>query len=276
MKILVYVDPSPCGEWAWPPALDLTRTLAREVILLTTSENLEAHPELLDEAAARFEGGKDLVIEKKSRPGPPRRAILEESRESSPAITVFPPAGRRRLTRMIHGSRVKAVLQSSPSTVMVARKPVSDHIRRILVTVSGGPFSETTLLSAVEIAQAVQGDVTVLHVTSGVSIPYGEGGEEDTAAPQAGPQKTPVDALIEKLSGEGIALRVRRREGMVVREILSEVEEGHYDLLVLGQHLADKASGGPLTEDISEILALECPIPVLVVRPRRWAAASRG
>jgi nucleotide-binding universal stress UspA family protein len=56
---------------------------------------------------------------------------------------------------------------------------------------------------------------------------------------------------------------------MVVHEILEECHEGQFDLLVLGQHLAEADAGGPLTENIAEILAMECPIPLVIVRPRR-------
>ena len=271
MKILVYIDPSFRGEWALSPALDLARGLARTILLLTTRENLDENPKLLEHAAERFSGTKDLVIEKKVRPGPPRDAILAESRESSPAITVFPPAGRWSIARMLRGSRVKAVVHNSPSTVMVARKPVSEHIQRILVTVSGGPFSETTLMSAQEIAKAVNAELFVLHVTSTVSLPYGEVKHERPESPPAAPQLKELQGTLARL---GLESQTQCREGMVVREILAECHEGHYDLLILGQHLADKATGGPLSENIAEILAMESPIPVLVVRPRRWAAQS--
>ena len=68
--------------------------------------------------------------------------------------------------------------------------------------------------------------------------------------------------------------RMRVREGMVVNEILHECEDGGYDLLILGQHLVDMDAGGAFSENIAEVLALECPIPVLVVRPRRWAEGA--
>jgi nucleotide-binding universal stress UspA family protein len=58
---------------------------------------------------------------------------------------------------------------------------------------------------------------------------------------------------------------------MVINEILSECEDGGYDLLVLGQHLIDHDAGGAFSENIAEVLALRCPIPVLVIRPHRWS-----
>jgi len=266
MRILVYVDPSSRGEWAIAPAVDLARGLCRTITLLTTEENLKQDPTLLERAAKPFQEIENVEVETRSRPGPARQAILTESSDSVPTITVFPPAGRWTLSRMLRGSRVKTVVHNSPSTVMVARRPVSDHIRRILVTVSGGPMSETTLASAQEIAHAVGAEWNVLHVSSTVAIPFGE---VKTEAP---PAHEPVKKMLAKLAGEGDPVRVLVRNGMVVHEILQECHDGGYDLLILGQHLADRETGGPLSENIAEILAVECPIPVLIVRPTRWAA----
>ena len=268
MKILVFIDPADQGEWALAAALDLTRGLARSVVLLGTKDAVNSHPNLLDDAARKFEGIEGVEVETRVRDGSAREAILAESRDGSPAITVFPPAGRHVFSRMLRGSRVKKLVHDSPSTVLVARKPVSEHIRRILVTVSGGPFSETTLLSALEISGAMGAELRVLHVSSSVAIPHTDidPTEKTSLAKRVGED---LSEVLDKLK---LAESLRMRDGMVVNEIIAECEEGHYDLLVLGQHLAIKATGGPLSEDIAETLAVRSPIPVVVVRPRRWAA----
>ncbi len=191
---------------------------------------------------------------------------------------------------MIKGSRVRSVVHNSPSTVAVARRPVSGRIRRILVTVSGGPMSETTLLSAHEVAQALDTELAVLHVRSDIPIPvsekktpeapepasatrHGSGSEVPPDPAHRVPEISELLAALPLKGGKKPELRLRT--GMVVRGILEECREGHYDLLILGQHLAVKEAGGPLSENIAEILALECPIPVIVVRPRRWAEGAR-
>ena len=266
MKILVFVDPSFRGDWALTLAGDLAKGLGGPIVLLTTADNIEEDPAILDRAAGKLAGLPGVSVEKKARAGLARDAIISETVESHPAITIVPPAGRRGISRMIKGSRVKAVVHNAPSTVMVARKPVSDHIRRILVAVSGGPISETTVLSAQEVAKALQSKVTLLHVKSGVPIPFGE------AAPE--PVDPSVSALLDMLARSGIEAQLKVREGMVVHEIIAECEEGHYDLAILGQHLARREAGGIFSENLAEDIALECPIPVLVVRPRSQAATT--
>jgi nucleotide-binding universal stress UspA family protein len=263
MKLLVFVDPAAEGDWALTLAEDLVKKPGASLLLLTTSENLKKDPKILEHALARFKKSPELLINTKVRPGPPREAIIAESRESRPTITVVAPAGRKGLSRILRGSRVKAVVHKAPSTIMVARKPVSDHIQSILVTVSGGPMSETTALCALEIAEVLQAQLTLLHVTSSVSLPYGGSG--------CNPGAQDLSEVQRVFAQSGKKPRVRSRNGMVVNEILHECEDGGYDLLILGQHLMDRKAGGPFSENLSEVLACECQIPVLVVRPRRWA-----
>jgi len=266
MKLLVFVEPTERGEWALALGQDLAAGLGGPILLLTTQEFLESDPTLLDRAAARFASIPGLQVVRSVRQGPVREVVIEESRESRPVILVVPPAGRKGPVRWIKGSRVKAVVHNSPSTVMVARKPVSDHIRSILVTVSGGPMSQTTALCALEVSQALHAQLTLLHVTSSVSIPFG--------GPTHPPAPRQLSGIRELLSKGGAEPRMRVREGMVVNEILHECETGGYDLLILGQHLVDLDAGGPFSENIAEVLAVECPIPVLIVRPRRWAEGA--
>jgi nucleotide-binding universal stress UspA family protein len=122
-------------------------------------------------------------------------------------------------------------------------------------------MSETTTLGAREIAEALGAEVTLLHVVSDVALPYG--GESPGEMPEH------IKKLVEILSAGGVKLQVKVREGLVVSEILGECRQGGHDLLVLGQHLVDRSSGSALSENLAEMLALECPIPVIVVRPHR-------
>jgi len=61
------------------------------------------------------------------------------------------------------------------------------------------------------------------------------------------------------------------REGMVVEEVIHEVDAGAYDLLVLGHHITEH---GDLHQDLTERMIFWCPIPVLVVQPRKVGARA--
>lgn len=290
MNILLYVDLGARAGWALGPTVDFIRGARGTVTLITSSDNLRTDPQILDRAARAFDGVEGVTVEKKVRDGAARDVIVAESAESRPALTIFPPSGRGLFGRMLHGSRVRTILEKAPSTVLVARKPVSEHIHRMLVTVRGGPFTETLILCAVELAETVRAEITVLHVRSDVSIAFSDAAgfaesavavpaESGVSAPSGKAGASELARIQEIVSRIGLATEVRSREGLVVHEILSEAREGHYDLLVVGQHLAEEESGGPLAENLAQVLALECPIPVLMVRPRLWARgreASRG
>ena len=73
-----------------------------------------------------------------------------------------------------------------------------------------------------------------------------------------------LDEGANTLLNQGIRTQVKIRQGNIVSEVFEEVDEGNYDLLVVGTHLAPIGSrSGP--DVMSEILA-RSDRPVLIVR----------
>jgi len=272
MNVLTFVDPSPRGEWALRLTAEFAGRLAHRVVLLATEEAVRADPDLLDRAASAVGGLEAVVVEKKVRPGRPRRAIIDEARESPYELTIFPPAGRNGLQRLLRGSRVRSVVRHIRSSVLVARRP-SSRIRRILAAISASPFGQTTVGAGLEVAKAIGAQISAIHVVSKVPIPAGElpGEGKPEEAPEDRPQD--LDRVREEFRAAGRKPEIVVREGLVVEEVIEEVEAGNYDLLVVGHHLArDRAAD--LQQDLCERLILWCPIPVLVIQPRGVAAST--
>src|SRR5687768_9781135 len=135
MECLVYVDPSPRGDWALSLAAALPGRERWSFHLLATEKDAAADPGLLDRARDRLTGARALRTG--ARPGPPRAAIVAEVDASPYRLVVLPPAGRNALQRMIRGSRVATVVRRVHAPVLVARHPPA-RIERILAAVSGG------------------------------------------------------------------------------------------------------------------------------------------
>ena len=273
MNVLTFVDPSPRGEWSLRLTAEFAGRLAHRVVLLATEEDAGADPGMLDRAASAVGGLEAVVVEKKVRPGRPRRVIIEEASENLYELTIFPPAGRNGLQRLLQGSRVRSVVRHIPSSVLVARRP-SARIRRILAAVSASPFGQTTVGAGLEIAKALESDLTAIHVVSKVPLPAGEeppgGGLEE--APDARPEGV-LEKVREEFEAAGRKPKIVIREGLVVEEVIQEVDAGNYDLLVVGHHIAAHLQAD-LQQDLSERLILWCPIPVLVIQPRKVAART--
>lgn len=254
MATLVYVDPSPRGEWALTMAALLPPEWRSSLLLLATAEDVQAHPELLGHARARL--GAAGSIGESVLPGPAERAVVAATQARSYDLLVVPPAGRGAVTRMLKGSRVATVVRSVRAPVLVARRPPV-RLERILAAVSGGRSTAAVIGMAKKLAEGLAVEPFFLHVASEVALPSppeshrGEG--------------TPVDAVRARLAQAGVpAGHLLVRDGLVMDEVLEEFERGAHHLLLLGAP-AEEAGGSWGREEVTERILLRCPGSALIV-----------
>ena len=260
MSCLIYVDPSPRGEWALALARLLVSALRPPLVLLATDADVERHPELLEQARSRL--GRAEAVALRHRSGPAERAIVAEAAEAYPDLIVVPPAGRKAIARMMRGSRVATIVRKVQADVLVARRP-PPSIRRVLVALSGGPLTQTVVEAAVRLAGPLGAELLLLHVAPEVTLPFGHHPAPPASAGAGG--ETDALVTIRAAAARVGAARVDAREGLVVEEILEEVEDGAHDLLVLGASSA-RAVRGWAVEDVTERVLLHCPVSTLIVR----------
>ena len=263
MRALLYVDPSPRGEWALQLAFLLPDSLVSSWTLLATSEDAAADSHLLARAQARV-SGRGIAMEEKTAAGPAERAVAAEAESGAYGLVLVPPAGRNALQRLLKGSRVATVVRSVKADVLVARRPPA-RIDRVLAALSGGPFTRTVARTAIEVGRALGAETRFLHVVSEVVLPFGgHGAREDVpdAREAARDPERRVRAALRELGAEASLATL---EGLVVDEVLVEVENGAYPLLVVGAR-----SGGTSSrwgaDDLAARILLHCPASVLVVR----------
>lgn len=274
-EILVYVDPSQRGEWAIGAAAQLVPALFTRLVLLATVDDVKDDPALLSRAKEAF-AGKAREIREVVRPGPAERAVKEECERSRFALVVVPPAGRKAIARLLKGSRVATVVRQVKSSVLVARRP-PPRFRRIVLAVGGGVHSLATALGAIEVAKALSAELEVLHVDSSVELPaelpWVEKRIPNPAITARSERETTLEGVKEALAANGFTRPLRLRRGMIVNEVLAEIEEHADDLLVLGAHRAAGAETWML-DDVTEQILLSSPISILVIRAPEPAPGS--
>jgi len=123
---------------------------------------------------------------------------------------------------------------------------------RILLCVAGMPYAEAAVSFGGLIARITQSPVTLLHVAAR---------KEERAAGEK--------ALLR--AGEmlaGLSVETRLRQGDPIANILAEVQEGEYDLVVIG---ARKEAGlvQRLLGSVAQAVVRRAPTSVLVVRQAR-------
>jgi nucleotide-binding universal stress UspA family protein len=264
MEALVYVDPTPRGDWALALARLLPPRAVPKLHLLATREDLAREPALLDGARARLER-PGVGVRVSARPGPAERAVVEEARVASYGLLVVPPAGRGAIQRMLKGSRVATVVRSVRAPVLVARRP-PQRIERILAALSGGGPTPAVAAAAAGLAALLDASPAFLHVVSEVWLPF-HSAKGRTPQPEAA---DPAEACRAAVARFAPGRELMLSEGLVVEAVLEELERGDHGLLVLGAS-ASEASGALGREDVTERLLLRSPVSTLVVPEGGWA-----
>ena len=171
MDVLVYVDPSPRGEWALAAAAQLPPRWKGTLRLLATAEDASADPTLVERARARL--ADCGPVETLTRPGPAERAVIEEARERRYGLLVVPPAGRGAVARMLKGSRVASVVRRARAPVLVARRP-PERIARVLGALSGRDTTAAVLEATLAWEKSPGARAAFVHVRSEVPLPHGD------------------------------------------------------------------------------------------------------
>jgi nucleotide-binding universal stress UspA family protein len=254
MDVLVYLDPSPRGEWALAAAAQLPPRWKGTLRLLATAEDAAADPTLVERARARL--ADCGPVETLTRAGPAERAVIEEARERRYGLLVVPPAGRGAVARMLKGSRVANVVRRARAPVLVARRPPG-QMERVLGALSGRDTTSAVLEAALAWEEGPVARASFVHVRSEVPLPGG-----DTALPPEALGKDEYEAVRAALAARGRA-ELLLRDGLVVEETLDAFESGAFHLLVIGAH--GEGSAGFGREDVTERLVLGCPGSTLIV-----------
>jgi nucleotide-binding universal stress UspA family protein len=274
MRILLCTDGSPAAADAVHFGLNIARHSDDPIELLGVVEkrdDVEGLRAGLEPLVAELQsGGAKCAI--KIRHGHAAEQILDEAENWSAELIVVGQIGRRGLTRFLMGSTATRIIQYAPCSVLLV-KDQRAGLRKILVCTAGGEPGLRDVTMAGQVAQHARAAVTVLHVMS--QVPLSDAAYLPDLAASA-------DDLIARHTREGLHLqsalsRLREytsgstakvRHGFVVDEILSELRQGDYDLLVVGAHLTHGLNRW-LLDDVTAHLIEEATTPVLVVRGGR-------
>ncbi len=273
MKILLCTDGSPAAERAVRFGMLLARDSQEPIELLGVIEDRQDTDRI---RAAMDTLGAELqmigaVCEAKVGHGHAAEQILDEAEAWQANIIVIGQAGRRGLTRFIVGSTAMRVVQHAMCSVLLV-KGERANVKKILVCTAGGEPGLRAVALAGWVAERARAAVTILHVMSQVPLskdaylPDLQANAEDLIARRTR-EGIHLQAALETLESHVVNRTAKVRHGFIIDEILAELHEGNYDLLVVGAHLARGLSRW-LLDDVTARLLEETPLPVLVVRER--------
>lgn len=274
MRILLCTDGSPAAAVAVRFGLHIARYSDESIALLGVVEKrdetdgLRAGLEAL--GAELHASGAQCGL--KIRHGHAAEQILDEAETWSAELIVVGQIGQRGLTRFLMGSTATRIVQYAPCSVLLV-KTQRAGLRKILVCTAGGQPGLRDVAMAGHVAQHAQAAVTVLHVMSQVPLsdaaylPDLAASADDLMARHSR-EGLHLQAALEQLRNLAPGSTAKVRHGFVVDEILAELRDGDYDLLVVGAHVA-RGLNRWLLDDVTAHLIEEATTPVLVVRGRQ-------
>lgn len=206
------------------------------------------------------------------RPGEPSAELLEEVKDGRYDLVIVARQLHRQ-ARLRLRSTTHQLARHIPAHLLIARD-VPERLGAILIC-SGAeaPSAETVRLAGLLTAGS-GAEVGLLHVMSQVALrPDSPSEDLEESAEEAIQRRTHegdhLQQAIESLRKEGVGTEIRPilRHGLVVEEVLAEIEEGEYDLLVLGSHRQPAMNRwlDVLLDDVTGELLTRSPISTLVI-----------
>ena len=266
MRILLYANSPEKARLLLPWVQGLSKHFMTEVTVQATLEASQGEEAAAEIFRAELRPSETLKFQSVKHEGEwPEEAIAQEALKGDYNLVVLAPAGRRGFIRMFYGSMVAKVVRRVSASVLVARGGVVPP-RRILACVSGSRHSLTNVRAAAQLGVVFGSTVTIMMVISQLPVQFS--GQEDERKhsdflhsdhPLAAHLRAAED-LLHNLGGKG---GVRVCEGLVVDEILDELETFDHDLLVLGTHRAEDYD--PMYEDLTTELIQKSSRTTLVV-----------
>jgi len=208
-------------------------------------------------------------VKTKIRHGHAAEEILKETEEKGYELVIVGSRGRRGITRFLLGSTAARLARYCQAPVLIV-KGNRRNLTKILVCTGGAKPGEKDTELASRLAALTGASITVLHVMSQLPL---------TSEARLSDLEESTEVLLESDAREGVHLRkdlrilegfgvegqAKVRHGLVMDEIVAEVQEGDYDLIVIGAHIASGLQHFMLS-DTTEQIVLGCERPVLVVR----------
>ncbi|PYK60410.1 MAG: hypothetical protein DME43_05535 [Verrucomicrobia bacterium] len=267
MNILICSDGTPASDNAARLGGIVASATQAQVMLLGIAENPSDEQPLrqaLDQEAhiLRRANAKPRVV---LQSGEPIAQILSETSSSKYDIIVI---GSRR--RNAPGRTYEIIKAVEPSVLVAIG--TQERQSRILLCSGGKHFIDDAVRLTGTLAAALHAQVTLFHVMAEPPAIYAHLRqlEEDVTALLASGSELGRNLVAEKKALEklGVVVNVRVRHGFIIDQLLDEMREGNYDLIVTGSSRARGPLQHYIMGDVTQRILDSAQCSVLVVRYR--------
>ena len=214
------------------------------------------------------------TVERKVVLGNATARILAESREQHYDLIALGVTGTGwGLKRQRIGSNASKIARQVETPLLLAR-PYSDVLKKVLVCTGGESPSSEMMHKAGFLVSLSKAQVGVLHVMSQLALSTSRQTDDLLDTAKTAMERRTWEGLhltwaVDQIRQSGVTAPIDPiiRHGLVVDQIMAELREGKYDLLVIGSH---HVSGRSRTlevflEDVARDLVCAAPCSVLII-----------
>jgi nucleotide-binding universal stress UspA family protein len=265
LKLLIYIDGSTASLQAVEYIAPITRDVDVTVTLLTAMQDTVRAADVFSRMASRLAAQS---IRHVNRAEAADTALLKEAQASDYDLAVFGPMRERwsRWMRLRPRSSLSAQLPISSLLV----RGTAQQIERVLICAGGDKTVIEDARLTARLARRAGATATVLHVLSQMPMVFGVRSPKERVtealAATGSPEIVNMNAAVDMLRAGGVTAEIKVRIGLVIEEIVCELQEGGYDLLVIGAHRSQSLVERLLLEDVTKDILGQSPVPVLVIK----------
>jgi nucleotide-binding universal stress UspA family protein len=271
MKLLICTDGSASSIESADLILKLRFPKNSRMTVLGVSEsqnhldNLVASMDMIDKKFVPL-----YSVERKIRNGDPILEILSEALESEYDLVAVGGGGQLGLLHPKLGSTTSKLARKLHTHFLVARN-VPKKVNRVLICSGAEAPASITMTLGGEWVSNSDAQIGLLHVLPEKSwdAQVEDAFEVKTTYSNNEKQDSILTHAIQQLKDAGVKNEIvtRIRRGLIVEEVLNELNEGGYELLVVGAHYQPGQDRwqGTLLDDVTDQLLNRCTCSVLIV-----------
>ena len=211
----------------------------------------------------------NLNAELITKAGRPVTEIVKRTRETPYDLVVIGAERRPGRTPALRSVKAYQIIEAvaPPVLVVVGQRPA---LRRILLCSGGGAQAGKAVELTGMIANGAQAEVTLFHVLAAPPAMFAGLLQREEDVDRLLHSDTALGRRLrqqqETLKQLGVACTVRLRHGLVVPELLMELRQAEYDLVVAGSSPAGDPLRAYMLGNVSREIVNHAEWPVLIVR----------
>ena len=208
--------------------------------------------------------------------GDPVKEIIQQTREITYDLVVIGAERQRAQEFFLPSAKAYSIIETIAPPVFVVPKS-RPNLKRILICSGGGPYIDNAVRFTSEIAKDLSASITLLTVVSEPPAMHATlvRRQEDMDNLLNSNSELARNLRNEKdtIERAGVPVSVQIRHGIVVDQILEEVERGDCDLIVVGSWPVRDSWRNYVIGNVTREIVKRADRPVLVIRSDKEPAS---